>query len=94
MPVVSAVLTLSAAPERRAALLAELSADPRVSLGPMQRDRLPLVLDTPTRAEDRAAWRSLERHPAVLAHELVFADFSDLHGAPPHPESSPEERAP
>ena len=94
MPLLSAVLTLSPAPERRAALLAELSTDPRITLGPMQRDRLPLVLDTRTRAEDRAAWRALEGHPAVIAHELVFADFSDLHGAPTTPDSASEERAP
>lgn len=78
MPVLSAVLTLRDDPVERATTLSLLSAEPRIDLGPMRRDRLPVVLATETRLEDKVLWRRIERLPGVAHVELVFADFSDL----------------
>lgn len=78
MPIVSAVLTLSQTPTLRAATLATLRSTPAVTLGEAHGDRVPVVLDTPNRAQDKAAWYALESLPGVTFIELVFADFSDL----------------
>lgn len=78
MPVLGAVLTLSDQPDLAAGTLSQLSADPRVTVGPPQRGRLPVVLSTDTRAEDKALWRSLEEQPGITHLELAYADFSDL----------------
>lgn len=90
MPVLSAVLTLSSDPETRTELLRALALDPRLSLGALHEDRLPLVLETSSRDEDRELWDRLADSPGVLHCELAFADFSDLHVQPiPCRESHP-----
>ncbi len=82
MPVIGAVLTLSPDAELRALALAGLAADDRVTAGEPAGDRLPVVLDTRSRGEDRACWEAVSRLPGVLMAELAFADFSDLHESP------------
>lgn len=79
MPVLGAVVTLSRSPEERTRCLEGLATLPHLTLGELAGDRLPVVLDTPDRVADRAAWKGLEKHPGVVHAELVFADFSDLH---------------
>lgn len=79
MPIVSAVLTLAPDLVTRAALLAALDTDPRITLGPLHADRLPVVLETSSREEDRALWERVADSPGVRNIELAFADFSDLH---------------
>jgi hypothetical protein len=76
MPVLSAVLHLE--PSTAEQTLTELASDPRIQLGPRHQHTLPVVLETTTRDEDRALWRSLEQHPGLRLAQLVFADFSDL----------------
>jgi len=78
MPVLGAVLTLHDQPTLRAGALSALSTDPRITVGEPQRGRLPVVLATDTRADDKALWRSLEELPGITHLELVTADFSDL----------------
>lgn len=80
MPVVGAVLTLSAEPAERVATLWALNADHRVTLGEVHEPRLPVVVETTGRAEDRQFWRDLEALPGVTLIEVCFADFSDLTG--------------
>ena len=77
MPIVSAVLYTRE--ERRSDLLQVLESDSRIDVGPIANDRVPVVVDSQDRAEDKAVWRSLEMHPDVLRIELVFAEFSDVH---------------
>ena len=79
MPVLAAVVTLTPSPEERARALEGLSSLDHLTLGELAGDRLPVVLDTPDRAADRAAWKRLVKHPGVVHTELVFVDFSDLH---------------
>ena len=73
MPIVSAVLHID--PTRD---LGQLLDDPRIDRGPSIGTRHPVVATTDSRLEDKALWRAIERHPAVLHVELAFADFSDL----------------
>lgn len=88
MPIVSAVLTLSPDPALRAQTLAELAELPALTAATAHKDRLPVVVDTPDRGEDRAAWTMIESLPGVLHIELVFADFSDLRAPAAHPVES------
>lgn len=77
MPIVSAVMTV--VPSRKDALLRELAERPELELGPPAGLRIPVVIDTVDRAHDKQAWKRLETTVGVLALDLVFADFSDLH---------------
>jgi len=83
MPVLGAVLTLSREPALRDGTVATLSADARVTVGDFSGDRLPVVLETDSRGEDKACWEVVSRLPGVLHTELAFADFSDLHEPAP-----------
>ncbi|MFT5679176.1 MAG: nitrate reductase NapAB chaperone NapD [Myxococcota bacterium] len=78
MPVLSAVLTLTGSNDRRQAILSALSAEPRITLGDVHGHRLPVVLESRDRDEDKALWCWTAGLSGVLAAELVFADFSDL----------------
>jgi hypothetical protein len=82
MPILGVVAVLSSRPDERAAALAALQADPRVTPGDPQGDRLPLVLETRDRADDKACWAALEAIPGLVALDVAFADFSDLHPQP------------
>ena len=81
MPVLGAVLQVApdVAPE---ALARALSRDPRITCGDPTDDRLPVVLATASRAEDRALWEAVVTADAVLLAHVVSADFSDLHSDP------------
>jgi len=79
MPVLGAVLTLSDEPALRDAIVDTLGADVRVTLGDATGNRLPVVLETDSRGEDKACWEAVTRLPGVMHVELAFADFSDLH---------------
>jgi len=77
MPVSGVVVVLSHEPEARAQALAALAVDPRVTMGPVQVDRLAVVTESP---DTRACTEHLEELgplPGVLAVQPVFHDFSD-----------------
>lgn len=78
MPILGAVLTLRGGPEDWAETSRALAQDPALTLGQPTGPRLPVVLDTPDRAADRAAWRRVSHHPGVAHADLISADFSDL----------------
>lgn len=78
MPVLGAVVTLSEDPAARRDLLGLLATEVAFQAGEETRGRLPVVLTTDTRDQDRTLWRTLEDHPAVAHLEVAFADFSDL----------------
>ena len=81
MPVVGAVLELfSGAPVPDALL-----SDPRVALGERAGDRVPLVLTTDTRDEDRALLESVRDLPGVVDARVAFAWFADLSDSEPAP---------
>lgn len=83
MPVLGCVLHLSTEPDPRRRSLAWLAAEPRILLGEEDANRLPAVLDTLDRGEDRALWAAISALPGVTHIDLVSADFSDLSSPPP-----------
>ena len=82
MPVVSAVLVLSADSGDRNACLEALAADERLTLGPRSGYRLPVVAVTDTLADDHALWKGLQRMPGVLHTEVVWAAMDETEGMP------------
>lgn len=81
MPVVGAVFHLHEQPTLREAALAILGGDPRITLGELHGDNLPLVLETASAEEDRAVWRSLGAIEGVDQIVVTFADLSDCNGS-------------
>jgi len=79
MPVAGLVVTLTDLDLLRAECLDALAADPRVTLGELQRGgRLPVVLETASVGEERDLLDDLTRTPGVLLVDLAFHDFSDV----------------
>jgi hypothetical protein len=76
MPISGLVITLERL-ESRTPLLARLEADPRISVGPPQGLRLPVVTDTPDSEEGEALVRELFSLPGVCFVDVVSIDFSD-----------------
>lgn len=90
MPIVAAVVHLSGRPVDALHALAGLARLPGLVIGERHGDRLPIVLDTPTREADREAWDAVSATPGVVHVDLVCADFSDLvPPADPAPEVQP-----
>ena len=81
MPVVGAVFHLSQDAALRGAALATLRGDPRITLGALDGDNQPLVLETASAAEDRAAWRHLGEIEGIDQIVVTFADLSDCNGS-------------
>ena len=77
MPVVGAVLVLGDGESERVATLARLSRDPRMTLGALEGDRLPVVLVTDDLADDDALWREVRALPGVVHADVVFAALDE-----------------
>jgi nitrate reductase NapAB chaperone NapD len=83
MPVISAVVHLSAEPAVREQTLRALASLPGLELGEVLHQCVPVVLDTDSRCADRALWDAIQDAPGVQHVDLVFADFQDLLPPPP-----------
>lgn len=77
MPVVGLIVTLSPDPAAAESALAWLGKDQRFTLGPVDGLRVAVVLDTPDREADEAAWDDLAAVAGVAHAEPVYADLSD-----------------
>ena len=78
MPVIGAVLHLDQNPEQRERALQYLNQHPRITLGHHQDGRLPIVLESDSKSEDKALWNELQAQSGVTFCSVVFADFSDV----------------
>jgi len=76
MVISALVVTLSPEAERRAAALAQLASDPRLTLGAAQRDRLPVVAESGSTADGVALVEALGDTPGVMRVDVVSIDFS------------------
>lgn len=75
MVVSALVVTLEAEPARHAAALARLAADPRLELGPLHRERLPVVSETATTADSVLLVDELQALAGVARVDVVSIDF-------------------
>ena len=78
MPISGLVATLSEAPEERAHALAELSSDPRITVGTLTGAQLPLVTETPTADDAEALAEHIGMLHGVSFVNVVSVDFSDV----------------
>lgn len=78
MPVLGAVAHLSTDPTERLRCLAALGAIPGLSFGQEQDQRLPFVVESDSREQDRERWQQVEAAPGLAHLELAYVDFSDL----------------
>lgn len=78
MPVIGAVITLASEAEPREAALGFLRQHPAIGLGEPQVLGVPVVIESHSRAQERAIWDQLEALPGVLFASVVYTDFSDI----------------
>lgn len=74
MPVLGAVLIMDAGGS------SPRLDDERLTWGPPSGERVPVVVDTLTRREERELVERLENLPGVVRVDVAFHDFSDIHG--------------
>lgn len=79
MPITGAVVVLPPAPADRDAVIARLSTDARVTLGPEAQGRLAIVVETTTTREGQDLLFDVQSMTGVGAVLPVFHDFSDEH---------------
>lgn len=78
MPVIGAVLYLDEDPAYHEGVLRLLEHDPRVTLGQEHGQRLPVVLESESRNEEKSLWNEIQALPGITFCSVVYADFSDL----------------
>lgn len=86
MPISGLVLQLAQDSTLTDSVTQALRLDSRVSVGDLVNNRLPIVVETQSLAEDETVFEELSRTPGILFVELAFTDFSDVEdfgGAPP-----------
>ena len=77
MVISALVLMLAPDPERRARVLAELAGDPRLSLGELVRDRLPIVAESGSAGEGTTLCDELADRDGVVRVDVVSIDFEE-----------------
>lgn len=77
MPVCGLVAVLEPAREQQLRALAALEGHGAITLGELQGDRLPLVIDTPDLESDQQLWRWLRELPDILHIDVVYVDASE-----------------
>lgn len=75
MPVSGLVITICEETRLREDVIGDLSQHPQMTMGEMEGNRLAVLLDTPTRADDKASLKWLESLPGVMMVEVAFVGF-------------------
>jgi len=78
MPISGLVITLTRDDEKRRAVRRAIVSDLRFTLGETFGDRMALVCETGSPAEDEQAWNWLLAREGVTHADLVSVDFSDV----------------
>jgi hypothetical protein len=82
MPIIGAVLNLAEDPVLKSAAIDFLANDDRITLGELQLQGLPVVIDCNSRSEEMAIWDDLQAQSGILFCSIAYADFSDIEGEP------------
>jgi hypothetical protein len=83
MPVSGLVVVLSEDPQLRANAIGTLEQQSMVTMGVLQANRLAIVLETDSKAEDQQMWNWLHALSGVVMVEVAFVGFEEPHLAPP-----------
>ncbi len=75
MPVSGLVVFLNDEPQPRAEALAAIGRESRIQVGVLEANRLAIVLDTVSSAEDKQLWDWLYSLPGVAFVEVAFVGF-------------------
>lgn len=96
MPVVGAVLQFSEDRLEGARALEFVLSHPQITVGQEQKNGLPVVIESDSRAAEKAVWKELEAQSGIALSSIVFVDFSDLleseaptQGMPSNPKETP-----
>ena len=87
MPVSGLVVILNDEPRPRAEALEAIGREARITRGALEANRLAVVLDTASSAEDRQVWDWLGSLPGVTFVEVAFVGFEQPGSALPAPSS-------
>ncbi len=90
MPVSALVLTLEL--DRIDEVVAQLATEPHVTLGELQRDRLPVVTEADSLEQAEDSVRALEAVPGVRFVDVVSVDFSDVEPSVAFPDTRASDR--
>ena len=93
MPVSGLVLTLDPGERSRRGVLYVLSHDPRISVGELVEDRLPIVTETFSLEEGEDVAEQLLQVPGIRFVDVVSVDFSDIAEVSPGPARRSTRRA-
>jgi hypothetical protein len=77
MIVSALVVTLDDEIRLRSEALAALAADERLTLGPVEGVRVPVVAEVPRAADGEQLVSELQARPGILFVDVVLVDFSD-----------------
>jgi len=78
MPILGAVVHLPQDSHTRLQVQSALAGMPGLTFGECQGDRLPVVVESDSRQQDKLRWDRLQALPGLAHVELDYADFSDL----------------
>jgi hypothetical protein len=77
MPVSGLVVSLTQEPELRRKTVDAIRGEPRIDIGPIHSDRMALVIDTASSAEDKQLWDWLKQLPGVVFVDVALVAFED-----------------
>lgn len=77
MPVSGLVITFSSDTADHSAVLEQLAREPTIELGDACGPKLPIVVDTDTREQDRTIWNWVRDLPGVAMVDVAFVGFED-----------------
>lgn len=69
------VVTLDRDPPLAESAIRALKRDPRITLGELAGERLPIVVETGSRVEDEEVFAALKGTPGVRFVDVAFVDF-------------------
>ena len=77
MPVSGLVVSLSDQHDLREATIDTIRQESRIEVGVIQSQRMAVVVDTPTREEDKEIWNWLNALPGVTFVDVALVGFED-----------------
>ncbi len=77
MPVSGLVVSLSDQHALREATIDTILQESRIGVGVIQSQRMAVVVDTPTREEDKEIWNWLNALPGVTFVDVALVGFED-----------------